>query len=120
MTADESLPAGGPEDGTCRPGAILAGVRVLDMSRVLAGPWAAQLLSDFGAEVVKLERGTESIRGRFGRLPVHGAILGRSSRHLFPERTNRRPQTSAGRNRLAGTVRTPSSTKSRAPVRVTW
>lgn len=56
MTADESLPAGGPEDGTCRPGAILAGVRVLDMSRVLAGPWAAQLLSDFGAEVVKLER----------------------------------------------------------------
>jgi crotonobetainyl-CoA:carnitine CoA-transferase CaiB-like acyl-CoA transferase len=31
-------------------------VRVLDMSRVLAGPWAAQLLADFGAEVVKLER----------------------------------------------------------------
>lgn len=35
---------------------ILAGVRVLDMSRVLAGPWAAQLLGDFGADVVKLER----------------------------------------------------------------
>lgn len=31
-----------------------------------------------------------------------------------------RPQPSAGRNRAAGTVRTPSSTKSRVPVLVTW
>ncbi len=34
----------------------LAGVRVLELSRILAGPWAGQLLADFGAEVIKVER----------------------------------------------------------------
>ncbi len=37
------------------PGSPLQGLKVVELARILAGPWAGQVLADLGAEVTKVE-----------------------------------------------------------------
>jgi len=52
------------------PSGPLRDLKVLDLSRVLAGPWASQLRGDLGADVVKVERPAEN--GKGGGLASYG------------------------------------------------
>ena len=59
-----------PDKGA--PAPLLKGLRVLDFTRVLAGPYTTRLLADFGAEVIKIQsertmRGEESFRSAYYR-----------------------------------------------------
>ena len=47
--------SGATGGATTRAGAPLAGIKVVELARILAGPWAGQVLADLGAEVVKVE-----------------------------------------------------------------
>ncbi|MFI8099926.1 CaiB/BaiF CoA transferase family protein [Streptomyces sp. NPDC086023] len=90
VPADESAAADSPADATLTdspsPGP-LAGLRVLDLATLFAGPLAATLLGDFGAEVVKVEHPTRPDPSR-GHGPAKDGIglwwklLGRNKRTM--------------------------------------
>lgn len=53
----------------------LGGVRIIDLTRVVAGPYATMLLADLGAEVVKVELPGKGDDGRYGYPSVEGVPL---------------------------------------------
>ena len=69
--------------------APLENIRVLDMSRVLAGPWAAQLLGDYGADVIKVERPGVGDDTRHWGPPWLGGDEGESAYFLSTNRNKR-------------------------------
>ncbi len=70
----------------------LPNIRVLDLSRVFAGPWAAQMLADFGAEVIKVEHpvgGDDVRRMGYPQRTPDGAETGQYSSFLAMNRGKR-------------------------------
>src|SRR5713226_8266966 len=64
----------------------LDGIRILDLSRLLPGAYASQMLADFGADVIKIE---EPGKGDYGRyMPPH-SIGGMSLYYLAINRNKR-------------------------------
>jgi alpha-methylacyl-CoA racemase len=67
----------------------LSGIRILDLSRLLPGAYASQMLADFGADVIKIEEPGSGDYGRF--MPPHGA--GGMSLYFMAINRNKRSMT---------------------------
>src|SRR5579883_2851286 len=67
----------------------LSGIRILDLSRLLPGAYASQMLADFGADVIKIEEPGSGDYGRF--MPPQGA--GGMSLYFLAINRNKRSMT---------------------------
>jgi len=92
-----------------RPPPPLDGLRVLDASRVLAGPYLAMLLADLGAEVVKIEKPDGGDQTRAWGPPWSGRGTARTSAYFASANRGKRSRTldlksAAGRREFAEAV----------------
>ena len=72
VSAHDAVPSGSPRVPRAAPNAAaLHGVRVLDLSRVVAAPTAAKLLAQFGADVVKIDTDPTAGRASFREPALH-------------------------------------------------
>ena len=86
-----------------RTSSPLAGVRVIDASRVLAGPYLAMLLGDLGADVIKIEKPDGGDQSRAWGPPFVGTEAARVSAYFVSANRNKRSialdlKTAAGRD----------------------
>lgn len=68
----------------------LSGIRVLDLSRVLAGPWCTQMLGDLGAEIIKIEQPGKGDDTRSWGPPWHGEGEDRLSAYYLSANRNKK------------------------------
>lgn len=74
----------------------LQGIKVIDLSRILAGPWASQLLADMGAQVIKVERPIKGDDTRFWGPPfIKSATMTQPPQAAYFHCTNRNKQSIA-------------------------
>jgi crotonobetainyl-CoA:carnitine CoA-transferase CaiB-like acyl-CoA transferase len=80
----------------------LSGIRVIELARILAGPWCGQLLADLGAEVIKIERPGGGDDTRHWGPPFVTSAQGEELGAAYYHSTNR------GKRSLAVDISTPS------------